>query len=136
MSKLEQKHQELEQLTSSLRDMTTGIQKNCEAMTMKTSEKSDRNQLIEENIMMPHTQRNSSTVDELFNNDQSDRQHQTTTTIVIPSSSSILTFSGSIIENPHQFLIRVKEYTETINHWNYQYLLKGISQFLPDIALE
>ncbi|CAF1465673.1 unnamed protein product [Rotaria sordida] len=136
VSKLEQKHQELEQLTNNLRDMKMEIQKICEAITMKTLEKSNLNQLIEENTLTPHTQRNSSTMDESFNNDQPDRQHQTTTTIIIPPSSSIPTFSGSIMENPRQFLIRVKEYAETINHWNDQHLLKGISQFLRNTALE
>ncbi|CAF4904068.1 unnamed protein product, partial [Rotaria magnacalcarata] len=48
---------------------------------------------------------------------------QTTHTIVIPPSAAIPTFNGNISENPRQFLIRVKEYAETINHWNDQALL-------------
>lgn len=134
ISKLEQKHQELEQLTSNLRDMKIEIQKICEAITTKTLGKNNLNQLIEDNSLTPHTQRNSSAINESFNNDQPERQHQTT--IVIPPTSSIPTFSGSIMENPRQFLIRLKEYTETINNWNDQHLLKGISQFLRDTALE
>ncbi len=30
----------------------------------------------------------------------------------------------------------MKEYAETVNHWNEQSLLNGISQFLRDTALE
>ena len=134
--KLEQKYQELEQLTSSLRDIKIKIQQICEATTLKALEQSSLSQLIEEDTLTPHAQRSSSTIDGSFNNDQLDRQHQTTTTIVIPPLSSIPTFGGSIMENPRQFLIRVKEYTETINHWNDQQLLNGISQFLRDTALE
>ncbi|CAF1522764.1 unnamed protein product, partial [Rotaria sp. Silwood1] len=113
---------------------------------------------MEENVSTPHTQRNSSTINESFDNGQSDhhniteRRHhadistrqpspmeytlQTTHTIIIPPSTAISTFNGSIWENPRQFLIRVKEYAETINHWNDQALLNGISQFLRDMALE
>ncbi|CAF2156686.1 unnamed protein product, partial [Rotaria magnacalcarata] len=57
-------------------------------------------------------------------------------TIVIPPSSSIPTFSGNTLESPRQFLIRVKEYAETINYWNDQLLLNGIAQFLRGTALE
>ncbi|CAF4488755.1 unnamed protein product, partial [Rotaria sp. Silwood2] len=125
---------------------------------MQTSGKNNHNQLIEENISTPYTERNSSTIEESFDNGQLDqhnrteqRQHaennarqmlsnertvQIAHTIIIPPSSSIPTFSGSILESPRQFLIRVKEYAETINHWNDQSLLNGISQFLRDTALE
>lgn len=61
---------------------------------------------------------------------------QSTQTIVIPSTSSIPLFSGNISDNPRQFLIRVREYTETVNRWDDQLLLNGISQFLRDTALE
>ncbi|CAF1515182.1 unnamed protein product [Adineta ricciae] len=60
----------------------------------------------------------------------------TTHTIVIPPRSAIPTVSGNSTENPRQFLIRVQEYTETINHWDNQSLLNGISQFLRRAALE
>ena len=134
MFKLEQKQQEWEQLTNSLRDMKTEMQKICEAMAIKTLEKNNQNQEIEENISTPHSQRHSFTSDEPFINNQPDRRHQTT--IIIPPSSSLPTFSGNTMENPRQFLIRVKEYSEIINQWNEQCLLKGISQFLRDTALE
>ncbi|CAF3221843.1 unnamed protein product [Rotaria sp. Silwood2] len=158
VSKLEEKQKEWEQLTDSIRDMKMEIQNMCEALRMQTLGKNNHNQLIEENISTPHTERNSSTIEESFDNGQLDqhnrteqRQHaennarqmlsnertaQTSHTIIIPPSSSIPTFSGSILESPRQFLIRVKEYAETINHWNDQSLLNGISQFLRDTALE
>ena len=115
MLNLEQKPQEWEQLTSNLRDMKSEMQKVCEAMTTKTLERNNRNHLIEENISTPRTQRNPLTIDESFNNDRSEGHQQKTTTIVIPPPSSIPTFSGSITANPRQFLIRFKEYTETVN---------------------
>jgi hypothetical protein len=65
-----------------------------------------------------------------------ERTSQTTHTIVIPPTSCIPTFHGIISENPRQFLIRLKEYAETVKHWNEQSLLNGISQFLRDTALE
>ncbi|CAF2775681.1 unnamed protein product [Rotaria sp. Silwood2] len=158
MSKLEEKQQEWEQLTGNFRDMKMEIQNICETLRMQTLGKNNHNQLIEENISTTHTERNSSTIEELSDNGQLDqhngteqRQHaennarqvlsneriaQTAHTIIIPPSSSIPTFSGSIMESPHQFLVRVKEYTETINHWNEQLLLNGISQFLRGTALE
>ena len=135
MLKLEQKQQEWEQLTNNLRDMKMEIQKICEAFATKTVEKNSQNQSIEENIPIALMQRNSSAIEESFNHEQPDRQHQTTT-VIIPPPSSIPTFSGNIMENPRQFLVRVKEYAETINHWDEQYLLKGISQFLRGTALE
>ncbi|CAF1606606.1 unnamed protein product [Rotaria magnacalcarata] len=107
---------------------------------------------MEENVSTPHTHLNSSTINESFDNGQSDRHNiterrhhaniitqqtssmgytpLTTHTIVIPPSAVIPTFNGTISENPRQFLIQVKEYTETINHWNDQTLPNGISQFL------
>ncbi|CAF5060561.1 unnamed protein product, partial [Rotaria magnacalcarata] len=109
-------------------------------------------------VSTPHTQLNSSTINESFENGQSyhhniteGRHHvdsmtqqipprgytpQTTHTIVIPPSAAIPTFNGNISENPRHFLIRAKEYAETINHWNDQALLNGISQLLRETALE
>ena len=57
-------------------------------------------------------------------------------TIIIPPATSIPTFSGNILENSRQFLIRVKDYAETVNHWDDRILLNGISQFLRETALE
>ncbi|CAF3784041.1 unnamed protein product [Rotaria sp. Silwood1] len=90
------------------------------------------------NVSTSHAQRNPSTINESFENGQSDHQNiterrhhadastrqpspmeyisQTTHTIVIPPSAAIPTFNGNISENPRQFRIRVKEYAETINH--------------------
>ena len=56
--------------------------------------------------------------------------------IVIPPSSAIPTFSGKYSERPNQFLIRVQEYAETVHGWDHTTLLRGISQFLRDTALE
>ena len=56
--------------------------------------------------------------------------------IVIPPSSAIPTFSGKYLERPNQFLIRVQEYAETVHGWDHTTLLRGISQFLRDTALE
>ncbi|CAF5081311.1 unnamed protein product, partial [Rotaria magnacalcarata] len=157
-SKLEEKQQQWEQLTNNIRDMRTEMKKNCEALERRALRKNDQNQLMEENVSTPHTQLNSSTINESFDNGQSDhhniteqrqqaennprqmllneRPAQTAHTIIIPPSSSIPTFSVSTLESPRQFLIRVKEYAETINYWNDQLLLNGISQFLRGTALE
>jgi hypothetical protein len=56
--------------------------------------------------------------------------------IVLPPISSIPTFSGKPTERPRQFLLRIQEYTRTVNHWSQDILLRGISQFLKDDALE
>lgn len=58
------------------------------------------------------------------------------TTIVLPPTASIPTFSGKSSEYPRQFLLRIEEYTRTVNHWSQDTLLRGISQFLKDDALE
>jgi hypothetical protein len=57
-------------------------------------------------------------------------------TIVLPPASSFPTFSGKPFELPRQFLLRVEEYTRTVNNWSTETLLKGISQFLKDSALD
>ena len=59
-----------------------------------------------------------------------------TRTIVLPPTSSIPTFSGKTTERPRQFLLRIEEYTHTVNHWSRDTLLHGISQYLKDDALE
>ena len=60
----------------------------------------------------------------------------TTTAIVVPPVSSFPTFSGKPSERPRQFLLQVVEYARTIHHWSNDTLLRGISQFLTDAALE
>jgi hypothetical protein len=57
-------------------------------------------------------------------------------TIVLPPAFSFPTFSGKPSERPRQFLLRVEEYTRTVNNWSTETLLKGISQFLKDSALD
>ena len=56
--------------------------------------------------------------------------------IIIPPSSAIPTFSGKYSKRPNQFLIRVQEYAETVHGWDQTTLLRGISQFSRDTALE
>lgn len=58
------------------------------------------------------------------------------TTIVLPPTTSVPTFSGRPTEYPRQFLLRIEEYTRTVNQWSQETLLRGISQFLKDDALE
>ena len=156
--KLEEKQQQWEQLTNNIRDMRTEVEKMREAMEVTASRTNYHNQRIEENGSTPSIQRHSPTLNEFFDNGQSDHHNitehgyhvdsntrksspieyisPTTHTIVIPPPTAIPTFNGKISENPHQFLIRVKEYAETINHWDDRLLLHGISQFLRDTALE
>ena len=66
-------------------------------------------------------------------------QHATTqplNTIVLPRASSVPTFSSKSTERPRHFLLRVEEYTRTVNNWSRDTLLRGISQFLKDDAFE
>jgi hypothetical protein len=71
------------------------------------------------------------------NNDQIIPSIQTPlNTIVLPPASSFPMFSGNPSERPRQFLLRVEEYTRTVNNWSTETLLKGISQFLKDSALD
>ena len=63
-SKLEEKQQQWEQLTENIRDMRTEMKKICEVLEKKASQKNDHNQLREQNVSTPHTQLNSSTINE------------------------------------------------------------------------
>ena len=62
--------------------------------------------------------------------------YATPRTIVLPPTSAAPTFSGKPIERPRQFLLRIEEYTQTVNHWSRDTLLQGISQYLEEDALE
>lgn len=57
-------------------------------------------------------------------------------TIVLPPTSALPTFSGKPSDRPRQFLLRLVEYTRTVNKWSTTTLLHGMSQFLKDSALE
>jgi hypothetical protein len=57
-------------------------------------------------------------------------------TIIVPPISSFPTFAGKPTDRPRQFLLRVAEYTQTVNKWSTETLLKGISQFLKESALD
>ncbi|CAF1521504.1 unnamed protein product, partial [Adineta ricciae] len=56
--------------------------------------------------------------------------------IIVPPASAAPAFHGKHNESPTQFLIRVEEYAESVHAWDSDTLLKGISQFLRDSALE
>ena len=55
-----------------------------------------------------------------------------TTTMVVPPTTAIPTFSGKSTDNPRQFLLRIKQYTHTINQWSHATLLRSISEFLKE----
>ena len=57
-------------------------------------------------------------------------------TVLLPPPAIAPVFHGKSSERPWQFLIRVEEYTETVHMWEEDMLLRGISQFLRDDALE
>jgi hypothetical protein len=79
--------------------------------------------------------------DDFFDNDQITKSDQQGTkgapqTITLPASTNTPTFYGKPSERPGQFLIRIEDYSETINQWNRNDLVRGISQFLRDSALD
>jgi hypothetical protein len=57
-------------------------------------------------------------------------------TLVLSSPTIVPSFSGKSTERPRQFLGRVEEYAETTNMWNEDMLVRNVSQFLKDNALE
>jgi hypothetical protein len=57
-------------------------------------------------------------------------------TILMPSTTTAPIFHGYSSERPGQFLNRIKEYTETAHMWGEDMLLRRISQFLKDDALD
>lgn len=85
------------------------------------------------NGSLPQDEQNTSTTTHM---QPSTEKNSNIQTIIIPPTSAIPIYHGNYSENPRQFLIRVKEYSETINQWNDYNLLNGISQFLRDTALE
>ena len=86
-------------------------------------------------------ERNTSAI--IINNDacslhsnQSELSNSRIQTILLPSPTTAPTFHGKTTERPGQFLTRIEEYTETVHMWGEDMLLRGISQFLKDNALE
>jgi hypothetical protein len=65
-----------------------------------------------------------------------DGNNQKTQMIILPPPAAIPVFHGRSTEGPWKFLIRVEEYTETVHMWTEDTLLRGISQFLKDTALD
>lgn len=57
-------------------------------------------------------------------------------TILLPAPTAAPAFHGKATERPWQFLIRIEDYAETVLMWGEDTLLRGISQFLKDTALE
>ncbi|CAF3592735.1 unnamed protein product [Rotaria sp. Silwood1] len=57
-------------------------------------------------------------------------------TILIPPPATAPIFHGKHSEGQTQFLIRIQEYAETVNQWDKQSLLHGISKFLQGTALD
>ncbi|CAF1595382.1 unnamed protein product [Rotaria magnacalcarata] len=66
----------------------------------------------------------------------SDINGNKTQTIVLPPPTTAPVFYGKSSERAWQFLMRVEEYAETVHMWSEDMLLRGISQFLKDTALE
>ncbi len=66
----------------------------------------------------------------------SDLSNNRMQTILLSAPTNAPVFHGKPTERPSQFLIRVEEYTETVHMWGEDMLLRGISQFLKDTALE
>lgn len=158
MAKLAENQKQWSDLTFDVRSLKGELSKLFEAITMSQVTKNDDNQLTENKTSTPHNDLYTSTAEESFEctkprqNDTTQNTHQTirvnnnstaaertpqlTHTIVMPPAESIPTFHGNISDSPRQFLIQLREYAETTNHWDEQSLLKGISQFLRGTALE
>lgn len=156
---LEEKQHQWNQLTDNLRALREEIKRISEIIITKNPKQNETQQSTEnDGTSTPQIRCNSSAINDSLDNTQvSQRQNTccmnhnnpgtsegiaknyqraTAQTIIMPPASSIPTFSGNIVENPRQFLIRVREYAETINQWNEQATLNGISQFLRGTALE
>lgn len=157
LNKLEESQQQWTYLTSAVRELTNDIKKIAATITNDAhTQNAHHNDDNYSNTVFD--QRQTSTPNEAsdpslpFSGSTQDGGQQsamptshlqsstqparTTQTIIISPTSAIPLYHGNPSENPRQFLIRVKEYSETINHWNDNDLLNGISQFLRDTALE
>jgi Retrotransposon gag protein/Zinc knuckle len=156
-TQLERNQEQWNHLTSDVQEMRAELKRICAALTMNRTS-SGQNQEFNENTLAPQSEREnarteeSSELPQLPQENQHSREQRSDNesvlippnrydtfashTIVIPPQSTIPSFSGNHAESPRQFLIRVKEYAETINRWNDQALLNGISQFFKGTALE
>ena len=145
-------------MADSLRDTKMEMQKASKVLRNDAMRRNDYNHLGEENIGTVQTLHNQSTANESFDNEQlvqhiqtvnrphtersagetfiNEAIHQGEHVIIIPPSSSIPILGGNIVESAYQFLVAVKEYAETINHWSDQRLLRDILQFLQGTVLE
>ena len=138
-------------LKSDVRNMRNELSKIFEAITMSQMTRNDDHRLTENKTSTPHNDPYTSPVEESFecakarqhthhtirnenNATAAEQTSQAIHTIVMPPADSIPTFRGDISESPRQFLMEVKEYAETTNHWNEQALLNGMSQFLRGTA--
>jgi hypothetical protein len=157
MTKLEEGQQQWNSLTDAVRDMKNEIQK-VMATIIGNPSTNNTNHATEEYGSIPYAYRNTSTpngtsdlpipIDSTISNEHRQNHHTAghtnstisnspvVHTVVVPPTSAIPIFYGKISENPRQFLIRIKEYTKTVNQWDDTVVLNGISQFLRDTALD
>ena len=157
-TQLEQNKEEVHHVTKELREMREEVKKICEViMASHIVEKNNTETVGRQESIIPNNNRTSEGIEQQtagqsprgsrvqeghreeseYNETMRSRwMAQPTQNIVIPPLASIPTFSGNITESPRQFLIQIKEYTETVNHWDDELLLRGISQYLRDTAFE
>jgi hypothetical protein len=123
-----------DRLTGDVRCMKEELKKICEAILSSNIAPNDKEDIVEESSITIH--RNDGTNLSIEGQTSPSPLQPITQTIIMPPTSAIPVFSGNLSENPRQFLIRVREYTETVNRWDEGMLLNGISQFLRETALE
>ena len=155
--KLNEGQQQWNSLTDEVRDMKTEIQK-ITATIIANLSSNNIHQTNEDSTSAPYTYQTTSTPNRITvqsasitskataeqHHNQHTSEHQTTMppnapivhTVVVPPTSAIPIFHGKPSESPRQFLIRIKQYTQTVHQWNESSLLNGIGQFLRDTALE
>jgi hypothetical protein len=133
---LEKQQLQWTHLTKDVIFMKDELKKICQAILTNQITENDQEEIIDEPITTDHGNENFTRPMERQAAPLPVPPQPITQTIIVPPSSAIPSFSGSLAENPRQFLIRVREYTETVNRWDDQLLLNGVSQFLRDTALE
>jgi hypothetical protein len=151
MTKLEEGQQQWNSLTDAVRDMKTEIQKVVATIIGNTST-NNTNHATEEYGSIPYAYRNTSTpngtsdlsipIDSTISNEHRQNHHTpgptnltisnspVVHTIVVPPTSAIPIFYGKISENPRQFLIRIKEYTKTVNQWDDNAIPQSWTEFV------
>lgn len=92
------------------------------------SQQADQNR----NISSPITTSDNSSI----HNNLPESNYNKTQTIFTPSTTNAPVFHGNPSERPGQFLNRIKEYTKTAHMWGEDTLLRRISYYLQDEALD